>query len=67
MFVLDTGLRNVTDEGLKAFSEAVGSSRSMTTVTLEGKRQQLGMLLRLPKGVHAILCVCVCCVVMSAC
>ncbi len=32
-----TGLDNVTDAGLKAFSAALSSSSTITTVTLQGK------------------------------
>ena len=40
-----TGLENVTDAGLKAFSAALGSSSTITTVTLGGKYKWLVTLL----------------------
>ena len=40
-----TGLGKVTDAGLKAFSAALGSSTTVTTVFLDGKSEWLAMLL----------------------
>ena len=36
-----TGLENVTDAGLKAFSAALGSSTTITTVELKSKSEWL--------------------------
>ena len=36
-----TALENVTDAGLKAFSAALGSSSTITTVMLSGKYKRL--------------------------
>ena len=40
-----TDLREVTDAGLKAFSAALGSSSTITTVELDGKSEWLVTLL----------------------
>ena len=40
-----TDLEHVTDAGLKAFSAALGSSSTITTVTLQGKYKWLVTLL----------------------
>ena len=49
-----TGLRKITDAGLKAFSAALGSSTSITTVELCGKYECLVTLLSMGPcvGVH---------------
>ena len=57
-----TGLYKVTDAGLKAFSAALGSSTTITTVTLGGKSECLACSY---EWVHAWVCmrvfsVCVC-------
>ena len=46
-----TGLRKVTDAGMKAFSAALGSSTTITTVGLDGKYKWLVCLAK-----RALLC-----------
>ena len=52
-----TGIDKVTDDGLKAFGAALGSSTSITTVTLVGKYECLACSY---ECVHAMLCIRVC-------
>ena len=42
---MHTDFEKVTDAGLKAFSAALGSSRTITTVELSGKSERLVTLL----------------------
>ena len=74
-----TGFDEVTDVGLKAFSAAVGSSTTITTVTLACKCERLVTLACVGPcvGVHArvlgqemafgVVCLCACVLVRCVC